>query len=112
VKSSARIQNNPNFIKMYHGNREINVPRKLFKDGTAETIRPRRKAFRKTVSARYPWLSKFALDDVVKEAKEAMSDHIERSKTVHAESEGTACRGRVKTALGSGGTPHRRAGGC
>jgi len=100
VKSSARIQNNPNFIKMYHGNLEINVPRKLFKDGTAETIPAEEEAFRKTVSARYPWLSKFALDDVVKEAKEALSDPIERSKTVHQRAREQLARGRVKTALG------------
>ncbi len=100
MKSAARTQNNPNFIRMYHGNLEINVPRKLFKDGTAEIVPTEEEAFRKMVSSRYPWLSQYALDDVVKEAKDAMSDHIERSKTVHQRAREQLARGRVKTALG------------
>ncbi len=100
MKSAARAQNNPNFIKMYHGNLQINVPRRMFKDGTAETDPQEEEAFRKTVSARYPWLSQYALDDVVKEAKETMSDHIERSKTVHQRAREQVARGRFKTALG------------
>jgi tetratricopeptide (TPR) repeat protein len=85
---------------MYHGNLEINVPRRLFKDGTAEMIPSEEEAFRKTVGSRYPWLSQFALDDVVKEARDAMSDHIERSKTVHQRAREQLAKGRVKTALG------------
>jgi tetratricopeptide (TPR) repeat protein len=100
VKSAARTQNNPNFIKMYHGNLEINVPRRLFKDGTAEIVPSEEEAFRKTVSSRYPWLTPNAVDEVVKEAKEAMSDHNERSKTVHQRAREQLARGRVKTALG------------
>ena len=100
MKSAARTQNNPNFIKMYHGNLEINVPRRLFKDGTAEIVPSEEEAFRKTVSSRYPWLTPNAMDEVVKEAKEAMSDHIERSKTVHQRAREQLARGRVKTALG------------
>jgi hypothetical protein len=100
VKSAARTQNNPNFIKMYHGNLEINVPRRLFKDGTAEIVPSEEEGFRKTVSSRYPLLSVNAMDEVVKEARDAMSDHIERSKTVHQRAREQLSRGRVRTALG------------
>jgi len=99
VKAAARAQNNPNFIKMFHGHLEINVPRRMFKDGTAEMIPSEVESFRRTVSARYPWLSRFALDDVVKEAQEAMADHIERSKTAPQRAREQMARGRTKVAL-------------
>ena len=80
VKVAARVQENPNFIKMYHGGLEINVPRRVFKSGTAEPIPEEMRMFRVMVSKWYPWLSRYALDEVEKEAIEAMADHIERSK--------------------------------
>jgi tetratricopeptide (TPR) repeat protein len=99
VKIAARAQNNPNFIKMFHGNLEINVPRRMFKDGTAETLPSEEENFRKTISSRYPWLSRFALDEVVKEAQAAMSDHIERSKSVPQRARENIAHGRTRVAL-------------
>jgi cytochrome c-type biogenesis protein CcmH/NrfG len=99
VKAAARAQNNPNFIKMFHGHLEINVPRRLFKDGTAEMIPAEVETFRKTVSSRYPWLSRYALDEVVKEAQEAMTDHIERSKTAPQRAREQMARGHTRIAL-------------
>jgi tetratricopeptide (TPR) repeat protein len=99
VKAAARAQTNPNFIKMFHGHLEINVPRRMFKDGTAEMIPSEVEGFRRTVSARYPWLSKYALDEVVKEAQEAMADHIERSKTAPQRAREQMAHGRTRIAL-------------
>ena len=77
IKRVARSQDNPNFIKMYHGNLEIMVPRKIFKNGTSEEM----EKFLSIIKSRYPWLSVYALDEIKKGAVEAMKDHIERSKT-------------------------------
>lgn len=99
MKSAARSQSNPNFIKMFHGNLEINVPRKMFRQGAAELVPSEVEAFRQTLQARYPWLSKYALDDVVKGAQAAMSDHIERSKSVPQRAREHIAAGRTKVAL-------------
>jgi Flp pilus assembly protein TadD len=99
VKAAARAQNNPNFIKMFHGHLEINVPRRMFKDGTAEMVPSEVERFRATVQSRYPWLSRYALDEVVKEAQEAMADHIERSKTAPQRAREQMAHGRTRVAL-------------
>lgn len=99
MKSAARSQSNPNFIKMYHGNLEINVPRKMFRQGTAELVPSEVEAFRRTLQARYPWLSRYALDEVVKGAREAMSDHIERSKSAPQRAREHLSAGRTRVAL-------------
>ncbi|WP_400206951.1 hypothetical protein [Candidatus Methanomassiliicoccus intestinalis] len=82
MKRVARAQDNPNFIKMYHGNLEIMVPRKIFRRGTAELLEPEAEKFLNILKSRYPWLSKYALEEIKAGAVEAMHDHIERSKTV------------------------------
>lgn len=99
MKSAARSQDNPNFIKMFHGNLEINVPRKMFRRGTAEPVPSEVEEFRRTLQARYPWLSEYALDEVIKGAREAMSDHIERSKTVPQRAREHISAGRTRVAL-------------
>jgi Flp pilus assembly protein TadD len=99
VKAAARRQDNPNFIKMFHGRLEINVPRKMFRNGTAETVPAEEDRFRETVQRRYPWLGRRALDEVVKGAKEAMADHVERSKTVPQRARELISRGRARAAL-------------
>ncbi|WP_172618659.1 tetratricopeptide repeat protein [Candidatus Methanomassiliicoccus intestinalis] len=81
IKRVARSQDNPNFIKMYHGNLEIMVPRKIFKNGTSEFNDEEMEKFLSIIKSRYPWLSVYALDEIKKGAVEAMKDHIERSKT-------------------------------
>jgi len=99
MKLAARQQDNPNFIKMYHGRLELKVPRKMFKDGTSETVPEEVERFKQTLQARYPWLSRYALDEVIKEAREAMTDHIDRSKKAHERARELLARGRVKAAL-------------
>ena len=99
MKTAARAQTNPNFIKMYHGYLEINVPRRMFRDNTVETIPEEVVRFRGTVQARYPWLSKYALDEVVKEAQETMADHIERTKSNPQRAREQLARGRPRVAL-------------
>lgn len=99
MKVAARVQENPNFIKMYHGGLEINVPRRVFKSGTAEPIPEEMRMFRVMVSKWYPWLSRYALDEVEKEAIEAMADHIERSKDTAQRAREIMSRGQYKDAL-------------
>jgi Flp pilus assembly protein TadD len=84
---------------MYHGRLEINVPRRMFRDGTAETIPEEEERFRQTLQARYPWLTSHALKEVVKGAREAMADHVERSKTVPQRARELMAQGRVRAAL-------------
>lgn len=90
---------NPNFIKMNHGKLEINVPRSMFKWPTAELIEPEVEKFRRTISARYPWLSKYALDEVVKEAQQAMEDYIASKKTAVQKVRELMAKGWNKEAL-------------
>lgn len=99
MKLAARQQDNPNFIKMYHGHLELKVPRGMFKDGTTEMVPVEVERFKKTLQARYPWLSRYALDEVIKEAREAMADHIERSKKAHERAREQLARGKVRAAL-------------
>lgn len=99
MKLAARRQDNPNFIKMYHGHLELKVPRGMFKDGTTEMIPVEVDHFKSTLQARYPWLSRYALDEVVKEAREAMADHIERSKKAHERAREQLAHGRLRAAL-------------
>ena len=99
MKQAARSQDNPNFIKMYHGRLAINVPRKMFREGTIELVPEEVEKFRRTLSSRYPWLSRYALDDIVKGAQDAMADHIERSKGVVQRAREHMDRGQTRIAL-------------
>ncbi len=99
MKRVARSQDNPNFIKMYHGNLEIMVPRKMFKNGTAELNDGEMEKFLSIVKSRYPWLSVYALEEIKKGAVEAMRDHIERSKTVPQRAREYVESGRNQEAL-------------
>ncbi|NLI74109.1 MAG: hypothetical protein GX369_04980 [Euryarchaeota archaeon] len=80
MRQVARSQDNPNFIKMYHGRLEINVPKKIFRGRTTELVPEEVVKFRQLLNSRYPWLSRHALDEVIRGAQEAMSDHLERTK--------------------------------
>jgi tetratricopeptide (TPR) repeat protein len=99
MKAAARAQDNPNFIKIFHGRLEINVPRTMFKGSTAEMVPSEVEKFRVMLLTRYPWLSKYALDEVVKEAREAMVEHIERSKTAVQRARENLSAGRSRVAL-------------
>ena len=99
MKQAARAQDNPNFIKMFHGRLEINVPKRMFRGGTAEVVPEEAERFRSTLSSRYPWLSRYALDEVVKGAQEAMADHIERSKRPVQRAREHMTKGRTRVAL-------------
>ncbi len=99
MKLAARQQDNPNFIKMYHGRLELKVPRRMFKDGTAEVVPLEVERFKASLQARYPWLGRYALEEVVREAQEAMADHIERSKRPHERAREMLVKGRTIAAL-------------
>ncbi len=99
IKRVARSQNNPNFIKMYHGNLEIMVPRKIFKNGTSEFNDEEMEKFLSIIKSRYPWLSVYALDEIKKGAVEAMKDHIERSKTTPQRARDYMSSGKNQEAL-------------
>jgi len=99
VKQAARAQDNPNFIKMFHGRLEINVPKRMFRGRTAELVPEEVEKFRRTLSSRYPWLSRYALDEVIKGAQEAMADHIERTKRPVDRAREHMAKGRTKVAL-------------
>ncbi len=97
--STGTVRENPNFIKMYHGKLEINVPRSLFKGSTSEMIEPEVAKFRAMVSARYPWLSKYALDEVIKEAKKAMEENISNNTPPSEKIRDLLANGRIKESL-------------
>jgi len=99
VKRSALSQDNPNFIKMYHGALEINVPRRAFVRGTAVMDEREAEAFRSTLSQRYPWLSQYALDDIMRGASEAMADHLERTKRMADRGRELLAQGRPEETL-------------
>lgn len=99
MKRVARSQDNPNFIKMYHGNLEIMVPRRVFERGTAVVVDSEMDKFLNILSSRYPWLSVYALEEIKKGAVEAMADNIERSKTVPQRAREYTSAGRYTEAL-------------
>ncbi|KQM11300.1 hypothetical protein AOA80_09075 [Methanomassiliicoccales archaeon RumEn M1] len=99
MRQAARSQDNPNFIKMYHGRLEINVPRSMFVGNTVELVPEEVERFRRTLSSRYPWLSRYALDEIVKGAQEAMADHMERTKGAVQRAREHLAKGQTRIAL-------------
>ena len=99
MKQAARSQDNPNFIKMFHGRLVINVPRSMFRGGTAELVPDEVERFRRTLGSRYPWLSRYALDEIVKGAQDAMADYIERTKDPVQRAREHVAKGRTKVAM-------------
>ena len=71
---------NPNFIQVAHGRMIINVPRRIFKDSTARLREDEASEFRHTLGRRYPWLSRYAIDDVMKKAVETMAFLLDMEK--------------------------------
>jgi hypothetical protein len=71
---------NPNFIQVTHGRMLINVPRRIFKDGTALVREEEAREFRHALAKRFPWLSRYAIDEIMKKAVETMASLLDMEK--------------------------------
>jgi len=99
MKEKREEKENPNFIPMSHGKLAINVPKKMFVGSTAQMREEEVRKFKDTLSSRYPWLTKPALDIIVEEARQAMKEYIERRKGVHQKAREMMARGNLQGAL-------------
>lgn len=68
---------NPNFIQIHHGHLVVNVPLRVFKGRTARFREPDAGEFFETLRSRYPWLTPGAIEEIKREAREAMRSLIE-----------------------------------
>ncbi len=90
---------NPNFIQVQHGKLNINIPRKMFKRGTSDLVGPEAEKFIRTLSSRYPWLSKEALHVILEESRETMEQEIEQRRSAHDKARERISRGDLNGAL-------------
>lgn len=65
-----------------HGKLTIQVPMNIFKVNTAVIDEKKAEEFKKMLSARYPWLSKYALNIILENARHQMESMVESSKPV------------------------------
>ncbi len=76
----------------------IGVPLKLFKDRSSVMDPSMADDFREKLSARYPWLSKDAVDVILKEAKRVRKEEIGRERTAIQKARDLISTGRYSEA--------------
>ena len=69
------------FIKVVHGNMELNIPTSLFEEGTAKVRLDEARKLREKLKCQYPWLTDNAVDVILKSSSEEMSRLIEQRKS-------------------------------
>ncbi len=87
------------FIKVIHGNMELNIPTSLFEEGTAKVRPNEAKKLREKLKCQYPWLTDNAVEVILKSSSEEMSRLIEQRKTPSQKAREMLRSGRYQQAL-------------
>lgn len=90
---------NPNFIQVRHGKMLINVPKAIFKGRTSALVEGEVAVFKKRLASRYPWLSKYALEVILEEARRTMESILEMERTEVEKARILFAEGRLQRAL-------------
>jgi tetratricopeptide (TPR) repeat protein len=88
-----------NFIKIYHGSMELNIPISLFEEGTAKVRPDEARKLREKLRCQYPWLTDNAVDVILKSSSEEMSRLIEQRKSAAQKAREMLRSGRYRQAL-------------
>lgn len=67
------------YVIIRHGKLTIRMPRKIFRGRTAVFDETRMNRYREILSARYPWLSHYALDEIFDKARRARERQLVES---------------------------------
>ncbi len=86
-------------IEVHHGTLTVNVPRKIFKSGTAEVVPERAAPFREMIMARYPWLTASSVDVLMARASKEMKQVLDEETSGRSASRMLADDGRVREAI-------------
>jgi tetratricopeptide (TPR) repeat protein len=86
-------------IEVHHGTLTVNVPRKIFKTGTAEIVPERAAPFREMIMARYPWLTASSVDVLMARASREMKQVLDEETSGRSASRMLADGGRVREAI-------------
>ncbi|MDD1770659.1 MAG: hypothetical protein LUO79_06195 [Methanomassiliicoccales archaeon] len=90
---------NPNFIQIHHGRLSINVPLGVFRGRSTMFREPDATEFWGTLVARYPWLTPGAIEEIKREAKDAMRSLIELEESSLAKARRLLEEGRPTQAM-------------
>jgi len=90
---------NPNFIEVRHGRMLISVPKSMFKGRTSALVPGEAAVFKKRLASRYPWLSKYAIEVIVEEARRTMESLLEMERTEVEKARKLFDEGRGQSAL-------------
>ena len=82
-----------------HGNLRISVPHSLFKGRTAVLDQGGEESFKGLLSRRYPWLSNYALDIIVENARRERERRVRNEQTIAQRSRDLLDQNRVEAAL-------------
>lgn len=82
MRSAARrievgSSGNPNFIEVRHGKMLISVPKRIFRANTSALREKEAEEFKGQLAARFPWLTKNAIEVVMQEAQETMESVLD-----------------------------------
>jgi hypothetical protein len=87
------------YFRIAHGSLSISVPYNIFKGNTA-VLDPRGvEEFRILLSSRYPWLSRYALDIIVENARAGRERMIREAQSVAQRARTLLERGSIERAL-------------
>jgi len=71
---------NPNFIEVRHGKMLISVPKGIFRANTSVLKEREAEQFKRQLASRFPWLTKNAIEVVMKEASETMESILDMER--------------------------------
>jgi tetratricopeptide (TPR) repeat protein len=86
-------------IEVHHGTLTVNVPRKIFKTGTAEIVPERAAPFREMIMARYPWLTANSVNVLMERASKEMRQVLDEETSGRSASRVLADGGRMREAI-------------
>lgn len=93
------VEKSGRYFKIAHGSLSISVPYSIFKGKTAVLDQQGVEEFRTLLSSRYPWLSRFALDIIVENARAKMENDILEMQSVAQRARDLLERGSIELSL-------------
>ncbi len=69
------------YVLVSHGKLEIRVPMKIFRGTSTRFDEGDRKEFEELLSSRYPWLSEYAVEEILEKTRDRLVERIDSRKS-------------------------------
>jgi tetratricopeptide (TPR) repeat protein len=99
MSQSDVVESRGSYFKITHGSLSISVPYSIFKGNTAVLDPKGVEEFRALLASRYPWLSRYALDIIVENARTGREQKLLETQSVAQRARNLLEKGSIERSL-------------